>query len=353
VKDNLTKIRTAQLIIKVGDEGTFEDGDIINAFTDTQILNVHAQHITHPKNFSKNKHGLRNPNTLLQDYLENTSKFKFERISQTAIKRTDLQTGDEDILSDTPNTDNEYMDVPLYIERRLKHERHKIFGTPGNEYWYGGNTIITDEKIDKVWQKIEQKTSKKKADHTNFPFTEKELQKYYAITVEDFTPEEIAELTTPLLDDQGETIKPRKQKIDYHNLPELTAQDKTDIADRNTKVDHRQTKPIKRDSIITQLKNKLSFFFGVPTAYAATVTKTIGTSSRDYSTIQLWEDDLDDGTSAANDATAYQNGDDAIGEMYDDTAFDESVTIDGGGTVGLNSIKLTVPVGERHDGTAG
>ena len=78
----------------------------------------------------------------------------------------------------------------------------------------------------------------------------------------------------------------------------------------------------------------------------ATVTKSIGTSGRDYSTISLWEADLDDGG-------IYSSGDDAVGECYNDSVFDESVNINGGGTVGLNSITLTVAEGERHDGTAG
>ena len=78
----------------------------------------------------------------------------------------------------------------------------------------------------------------------------------------------------------------------------------------------------------------------------ATVTKSIGTLSRDYSTITLWEADLDNGA-------IYSAGDDAQGECYNDSPFDESVTIDGGGTIGLNSVTLTVPVSERHDGTAG
>jgi hypothetical protein len=79
---------------------------------------------------------------------------------------------------------------------------------------------------------------------------------------------------------------------------------------------------------------------------AGTVTKTIGTTARDYSTMTLWEADLDD-------STVYQSGDDAVGECYNDSVFDESVTIDGGGTVGLNSGTITVAAGERHDGTAG
>ena len=78
----------------------------------------------------------------------------------------------------------------------------------------------------------------------------------------------------------------------------------------------------------------------------ATVTKTIGTTGRDYSTIAAWEADLDEGT-------IYGAGDDAVAEIYNDSAFDETVIVNGGSTIGLNSIKMTVPSGERHDGTAG
>ena len=84
----------------------------------------------------------------------------------------------------------------------------------------------------------------------------------------------------------------------------------------------------------------------------ATVTKTIGTSSRDYSTISAWEADL-------SDASIYSDGDDAVGEMYADSTFTgATTTIDGGTSIGgssgqdLNSVKLTVAAASRHDGTA-
>lgn len=78
----------------------------------------------------------------------------------------------------------------------------------------------------------------------------------------------------------------------------------------------------------------------------ATVTKSIGTSSRDYSTITAWEADLDD-------TNIYTSGDDAVGECYNDSTFTSPVYIDGGATVGLSSVKLSVAEGERHDGTIG
>ncbi len=79
----------------------------------------------------------------------------------------------------------------------------------------------------------------------------------------------------------------------------------------------------------------------------ATVTKSIGTSSRDYSTIALWEADLDE-------SSIYSSGDTAVGECYNDTTFSisGSTDIDGGSTIGLDNRILTAAAGERHDGTA-
>ena len=82
----------------------------------------------------------------------------------------------------------------------------------------------------------------------------------------------------------------------------------------------------------------------------ATVTKTIGATGRDYSTIVLWEADLDD-------ADDYNADDDAVGECYDDADFDMNgdFTLDGGdlddGSGDLATVRLTVAEGHRHDGT--
>jgi hypothetical protein len=84
----------------------------------------------------------------------------------------------------------------------------------------------------------------------------------------------------------------------------------------------------------------------------ATVTKTIGTSSRDYSTINAWEADL-------NSDSIYSDGDTAVGEMHADSTFTGATsTIENGSAIGGSSgydlalIKLTVHEDSRHDGTA-
>lgn len=76
----------------------------------------------------------------------------------------------------------------------------------------------------------------------------------------------------------------------------------------------------------------------------ATVTRTIGTVGRDYATATLWEADLDNGA-------IYAAGDDAVGECYNDSFLDEEVTLNGGHSIGLNSVKLTSAAADRHDGT--
>jgi len=77
----------------------------------------------------------------------------------------------------------------------------------------------------------------------------------------------------------------------------------------------------------------------------ATITKSIGASGKDYTTITLWEADLD------ND-TPYDAGDVAVGECYNEV-YGENVGINGGPTLGLTSVTLSVAAGERHDGTEG
>ncbi|MCE9552379.1 MAG: hypothetical protein K8T91_03255 [Planctomycetes bacterium] len=77
----------------------------------------------------------------------------------------------------------------------------------------------------------------------------------------------------------------------------------------------------------------------------ATITKTIGTNARDYSTMTLWEADLDSGG-------IYSSGDAAIGACYNDSVFNEDLLIDGGSTVGLIAITLTAAGGQQHNGTA-
>jgi len=70
------------------------------------------------------------------------------------------------------------------------------------------------------------------------------------------------------------------------------------------------------------------------------------TFKRFYSSITNWEAGLDD-------SEVYSSSDVAVGECHNDSVFNETVTINGGSSVGLASVKLSVNSSSRHDGTAG
>jgi len=70
--------------------------------------------------------------------------------------------------------------------------------------------------------------------------------------------------------------------------------------------------------------------------------RTIKASGGQHATIQDWADNLDN-------ASYYDPGDDAIGEVYNETYAGATITL--GDTIGLNSITLRAHTGEEHNGT--
>lgn len=77
------------------------------------------------------------------------------------------------------------------------------------------------------------------------------------------------------------------------------------------------------------------------------VVKSIGTDARDYATMVLWEAAIDDTTYP--DASTH-----AIGECYDDSAFDLTATLTiNAAPTNVTAITLTAASGQQHDGTAG
>lgn len=216
--------------------GQSDDGDVLVAVNNRRIQSVHAQHICHKDKIGFKPDGYREAGTLLDMMLSKTRQYKFERISRTEIRRTNLKTLDQDVIGPNANADGEYMDVPLYIERRLRHPKHLIFGTPGNEYWYGGNTDQSQTAVDAVWTEIEARTPNRKADFTQWPFTDTELRHYAIRSVADMTDEQVAEFTADKVDQNGEVIG-KSHKFDY--TKGLSVEELNALVDRNTKADFR------------------------------------------------------------------------------------------------------------------
>ena len=245
----------AELCIKIKRDkpSKYEDGDIIFAPNNRRIKDVHAQVICHPKKMGFNGDGLRIANCLLDTYKSKVMQYKFQRVSAKEIKRITLATMDEEIISDVPNAKKEAIDVPLFVARRLRSDRHQIFGTKGSEYWYGGHTDASLAKLAPVWAAIESKTAYREADHTKWPFTEGELKNYLCVAVDDFDNETRGDLESPLTDDKDPenivTLKHRKHKVDWQNLA-LSTVIKDSILAKGVKVDIRDSIAFARSVIV-------------------------------------------------------------------------------------------------------
>lgn len=238
----------------------YEDGDIIQAFSERRILHVHTEHTCSPHlrpDLNPRTKGFLTPGTLAEDFKAASHKYLFERISVREVRRTDLATLEEAIFSDTPTEIDgqmQHIHVEEWIKRRLKHADHFLFGAEGAEYWYGGETTPQIPALDTIWQRIEAETQLLKANHSLWPLTNTERKLFLSVAFQPISDEVASLLMAPIhgdpepvldedgkpvLDPDGEPVmqtpllKKRANQIDwkahYGERPEFS--DKTQIAD--------------------------------------------------------------------------------------------------------------------------
>ena len=173
-----------ELIVKVKSDGSnpyYQDGDVIEAMSLGRIHLAHAEMICHPDNFGFNTNSTRDLNTLLHKFQEATHTYKFERINSNDVKRTNLLTGEEDILNTVPNAEGEAINAYKYISRRLKSPRHKIFGASGSEIWYGKMRNDAEVFVPVAWNHIETESDNLQNNHNSWPFTDLEKRHFICI----------------------------------------------------------------------------------------------------------------------------------------------------------------------------
>ena len=211
-----------EIIVKINDgpsETSCKDGDIVQAFTLDEIYLHHAQNKCNVRNFALTTDGMRSPHPLLLKFLEKTKTYKFERLNSNEVRRTNLLTDEQDILSTIPNADGEKIDVYQYVVKKIKNKNHSIFRENGLEYWYAKERNNID--INAVWNDIETHTGFLQSDHTRFPFSDIEKRRFAAIntsgrsyTGESFTRVELS----------GDTVHAR-QSVAVEDYPEILPED--------------------------------------------------------------------------------------------------------------------------------
>ncbi len=246
----------AELTLKIGAGANYVDGDILAAFNSRRIRCVHAQHICHVKNAGGGIGALRDNAHVARDWFEHTHQYRFERVSRTEIKRILLFDMNEVLFDNTPKLVDgkmQHMDVELYVNRRMLHNLHKIFGTPGAEVWYGGKTDVSDTKLSLVWNAIETKTAFREVNFPLWPAGSKDLISHLFVTVDDFDEAEASDLVSPELDltdpDNPITVKKRRRHIEWKTV--IDSKEHTDIEDKTVSVDLRETlTPLVRDDVL-------------------------------------------------------------------------------------------------------
>lgn len=230
----------AHLLILPGPHPTYEDGDILCAMNRRRIRCSHAERICHVKHAGFNSSGLRPIDSLPDMFQQNTYELKTERIGPNQFRKTRLADGENfEFEADVEHLD---FDGKLknfsteFISNAVRHLRHRIFGTAGSEYWYGGRTNASMAKLDTIWQEIEARSPHREADFPHWPFTRRELSRFLAISTDDFDDATAGILTAPLVDetdpDNPVTVKKRKNKSNWRRLQNIVEADVLDFSKR-------------------------------------------------------------------------------------------------------------------------
>lgn len=253
----------AELLLKVGDRGPdpdYRDGDILCAFNARRIRCCHAQHLCHVRTASRNSSGLIVNSDLARDWFEATHQFRFERISPTQVRRRNLWTADEDMLSGRPNDRGEAIDVGLFVRRRKRNPSHRLFGVDGREVWYGGKIDLSEAALTTVWQAIEGKSQHREQNYRRWPAGVQERKSHLLIETDEFDDAAGATLESPEAELQQDeagadvqvTVRKRRHGVDWRRGLSLTAADIEAVQDRTREFDLRERGPFLRAQIVAQ-----------------------------------------------------------------------------------------------------
>jgi len=226
-----------EIVLKVDPGAGYVDGDIIEAFTDRQILHVHSEHLGDTRKFSFNGHGLNNITDLSKKIKDVYFEYRFERVNKTQVKRINLTTLEEEIFGEPD----------IYVEQYIKYHtnslglRHQIFGTRDNEIWYGGGQDFSDTNVNAVWNHIETDTVNVRTDEefTIYPIGVQDSKSHLLIPTTTFTDADAADLILPKTSGNGDLLNKRKHHLTWQTMDEFIG-NKTDIQNKNISVDYRK-----------------------------------------------------------------------------------------------------------------
>lgn len=210
--------RYSELIVANWVSSDFDIDDFVSIGTAAGALRENCEVLYKADKAPKKANGLRDETTLNYLFCTMTKQYKMRRISNTEVERTRffiknltviVRSTVLDTLNDTENKNGERIDVPLWIKRRLKHDRHNIFEEVGNEEWFGGGTDFSFETLSAFWDSVlvrePSSMSRRDAMKRNYPVHF--LKKYRVFRMQDISDSSASDLTLP------DTTKEKNKKF--------------------------------------------------------------------------------------------------------------------------------------------
>ena len=237
-----------ELLLKIGDDpqpDRYRDGDIVSAFSTDHIMIVNAETIIRRLSRLHDTSGLNDSGSLLEEFSELSSEYRFDRSNQS-VTRTNLITGEVTIHD---RKTEESINVDQFLRRRLRRPDHKIFGTSGGEYWFGGSRDFTSSEL---WDLVENHSDNIRSDFQSWPLSTTERSHFLPISCAGYNGNEsdistptAHERTNPVLE-ESESLSPeilarREWFVPYWDLNQTLSIDLDDVRDSEKVVDIRST----------------------------------------------------------------------------------------------------------------
>lgn len=237
----------AELMVKVGSSpfvNGYQDGDIVAGFTDEHIQWVNAQNVI--SEWRRNNPSVGTPRaygSIWQLEEEAVRELRVEKTGENQVTVTNLWN--------TRSHSETRPNLQAWLNERMKNPQHFIFtNLLGQETWYEGDYNPSQTNVNTVWTMLELNTGVLKSNNLLWPRGLQETKRLRFIRVDSLTEAQVATLTTETRNASGQVTKARSFRVDYTNLPGLTAQEKIDIADPTIDFDSRSKGIFTRTDIV-------------------------------------------------------------------------------------------------------
>lgn len=269
----------ANLLLKVSDNNSYKDGDILCAFSRRCIEYCHCHLLCHERDPTHrrliavdNSDGLIQTTDVLWDYCMILYEYRFDRISANEleiIRLSDMRSVriQSNVTFDNPFSGKaEQMDVKMYVEKQVKTLRElNAKGKPifknihGWESWFGGKMDHGNHlKVRKVWEAITNKKGFLRTDprFQHYPLGEQDVRSHLPISTLDFNDTKAAILTEPEVDltdpENPVVVRKRKRYVNWREILEDVGALEGDVLDKRKPIDNRAVMPALNDSAIVR-----------------------------------------------------------------------------------------------------